>query len=140
MFTCPCSFKTPYITIFNKHKNKKCGLETMLKICRFERTRSVGIDEFIKKLIKENKELHNYNKKDKEQLPFYISENYVIVQGFNNLFKKKKGDYYIDYKWANVDPVEFIKEYIIYYNENSSEKKIEIENIKEYIDILINLQ
>ena len=142
-YVCMCGFKTPYINIFNIHKYKRCGAENMLEICKTRRGMALTIDKFIKKLIENDEELHKSHKilnflyeTNIHSLPFHVLKNISFVKGWNNLTKQKCGDCYRDYTWSVVNTKEFIDKYIEYYNENS-DKKIVIDNIDEYIDMLV---
>jgi hypothetical protein len=142
-YICMCGFKTPYINIFNIHKYKRCGAENMIEICRTRRGMALTIDKFIKILIENDEELHQSHKilnllyeTNENSLPFYVLKNISFVKGWNNLTKQKRGDNYCDSTWSVVNTTEFIDKYIEYYNANSN-KKIVIDDINEYIDILV---
>ena len=145
-YNCLCGFKTPYFPLYINHTTRKCGCERMLKICETERSLSLPIDLFIKKLIENKEELHQSHKiintlkqNNKNSIPFYILKNVSFIKGWNNLTPKKEGDKSSDYKWSIINTKEFIHKYIEYYNHHD-ENEIVIDDIDKYIDLLIKQQ
>ena len=148
MYTCTCGFTTKFNPLFINHTTRKCGDDRMFKICEAERMGAFPIDEFIINLIENDEELHHSHKiinflhqNNKNSIPYFIQPKISFVKGYNNLFKKdkKKGDHHIDYKWSHVNTTDFLEKYIEYYNQNS-QKKIKIDNINDYINLLIKQQ